>query len=542
MKNKIKPYSTEGEDKEYVTTSQDLSDAMSNAYISLVESRDVLERISPEELKIAYNARMNNGLVQTITGTANSFFSTFIESANDHIESRSFKYTADKYDGNLFKRIVTLLMEKLDPVGLVKAYGSFYFFGNDVKKQLMSDFKDAMEEFWLTKDSKQLPSLLEGGCALVVYKTLKDISGDVLRSFYQDNQDSFISFFTISHFYFLRTDLYDSDNFKKIVAILVTELGKDEAAVLNSIVIERFHGWHFPSEEVIQDYKVSLEGDELPFLEMGSSSVVEKKGSSVLLCIDASMDPNYLQLQNKKFLEFGNNLNSIWQEYNALPNKYLAIEDRSTSSNILDHASIGLFTQQAIEYSPTIRYFFKIIDIDLPYIYLPNELWAGIHLTALTVKTGSNSFLNIGNILESSSYYATISVYDMLAEQPTDNQVKDLISFTKVCAKHIAVGGILGFTSGSSAYGAINGAAMCLNQHQMLEKYEAHINLRYSINIITGINSIYELANESILTQIIGVISAVSIVDIVAKVSVEIVEVGMNGICDLFEVCNYNDI
>ncbi len=259
------------------------------------------------------------------------------------------------------------------------------------------------------------------------------------------------------------------------------------------------------------------------------------KSSCVLMSIDALMDPEHVRLQNEEFIKFGNQLADVSKEFTASHNKLLAIEGSLSSSNNIDYSSIGLFTQQTIEYAPTIRYFFKVCGINLPQIHLSNEVWTGIHFAAGVVKTRADSFLYLGQMIESGAYYAKLVLYDKLAEANTYEQPTDLVTFTKACSQHIIVGGGLGLASGAPVYGTINGAAMCLNQHQMLEETFIQSGIRYGVDIVTGVLAIYSLANQNVLTQVVGVVSAVSMSDITTKVSMASIELVFNGVSSMFE-------
>ena len=128
----------------------------------------------------------------------------------------------------------------------------------------------------------------------------------------------------------------------------------------------------------------------------------------------------------------------------------------------------------------------------------------------------------------------------MLAEKTTDEQPTDLVSFATTCSKHIAVGGMLGLASNAPAYGAINGAAVCLSQHQMLEESAEQTSIRYAVDAVAGIAAVYGLSDQNALAQTIGVVSAVSMSDIVSRVSVATVELGLNGVSGMFEVGDYS--
>ena len=216
------------------------------------------------------------------------------------------------------------------------------------------------------------------------------------------------------------------------------------------------------------------------------------------------------------------------------------IEDAISSSNNIDYSSVALFTHQALEYAPTVRYFFNLLGVDLPQIHMPNEAWASIHFAAGVVKTGGDSFLSLGQAVESGSYYARLTLYDMLAEKTIESQPTDLVSFAKTCGKHIAVGSTLGLASNAPVYGAINGAAVCLSQHQMLEESAEQTAIRYTIDAVAGVMAVCGLADQNVLALGLGVVSAVSMSDITTRVGMATAELGMNGVCGMFEVSDYD--
>lgn len=77
---------------------------------------------------------------------------------------------------------------------------------------------------------------------------------------------------------------------------------------------------------------------------------------------------------------------------------------------------------------------------------------------------------------------------------------------------------------------------MCLNQHQLLKKSAEQTVARYTVDVVAGTMAVYGLSNQNILTQAKGVVSSVSMADIATKVTMATAELGMDGVCNWFEV------
>jgi len=232
----------------------------------------------------------------------------------------------------------------------------------------------------------------------------------------------------------------------------------------------------FKSRELVQ----------LATTEYSLSFANANKKEGGLLCIDASMDHEYVMLNEKAFQNFGGALVATSKEFSKSYTKLLAIEDTKTTSRGIDLFLLGLSAQQVIRFEPTIRYFFQIMNIKIPKFGVSNEAKAGLDFVFGIIKINFDNSLILGQTFESSSYYATMEIYEYMHNN-TVEQPKDLISLTKACSTDIIFGGLLGLSSASPVYGMISGSSICLNKYQLFkDESSAQTVFRYGADFTSG--------------------------------------------------------
>jgi hypothetical protein len=200
-------------------------------------------------------------------------------------------------------------------------------------------------------------------------------------------------------------------------------------------------------------------------------------------------------------------------EFNSKPiDLNIKIENHHILPNNIDMKSVASNIQQGLRSESTIRYFFKIFNIEFPEFYFSKELRGFIDFACGIVSHHSSKFLSY-TLLDSLAYYSELEIYKKLNEHPVVSSPTNLMSLGDICGIYIISGGALGLTNSSPVIGMINGAAICMEKHQLFEKellFET--SLRLGLDISIGIYMLYQ--NVVLMT----VISAVSATDIATKV------------------------
>ena len=253
-------------------------------------------------------------------------------------------------------------------------------------------------------------------------------------------------------------------------------------------------------------------------------------GGKIVLCIDASMDPAYVSMQTQAFVDLAKSLTIAADEFGASYQELIKFETDSHSSGEIKMEAMALSAQNALRLEPSIRYFFRIGGVELPKFDLSSEVKGTLDLTLSIIKTSADTALMPGQVLQSGSYYAGLKIYEMLGTAPVVQPVFDLLSFAKNCGGYIAAGSVIGLGMGSPLYGAISGAAMCLDKHQQLglanHESPEQVDFRLAADATAAI---FASSNG-----IIGMISAVVATDITAKVASATHELGLNGLMSYF--------
>jgi len=258
-------------------------------------------------------------------------------------------------------------------------------------------------------------------------------------------------------------------------------------------------------------------------------------GTTVLLCIDATMDSKHVELQNKAFLDFANNLHTTGQKFVLSHQKLLTAEESSSTSNHLDVSSIASAVQQGIESGATIRYFFKIFGVDLPNIDLSKTAWTSIHFLVGSIKINSDLSLLPGQMLESASYYARMTIHEKLALQSNEEQLTDLVSFAKICGVDMLVGGALALVSGAPIYGVTSGASTCLDRsHFLQEESMAETTVRYTADSAAGTLAMLALYQQNPLLCALGTMNTVVMTDLTTKVIFSTINLVLSGLNNEF--------
>ncbi len=266
----------------------------------------------------------------------------------------------------------------------------------------------------------------------------------------------------------------------------------------------------------------------------------DRGGKAGLLCIDASMDPEYVMFNAKAFHDFGNALTATSEEFFRSYIKLLAIEDIKTTSRDIDLSIIGLSAQQMIRFEPTVRYFFKIMNIELPKFEISNEVRAGLDFAFGIAKINLDNSLLLGQVLESGSYYSTMKVYELMHINNAVKQPEDLKDLIKACSTDVIFGGLLGLSSASPVYGMISGSSICLNKYQLF-KNESVVQtvFRYGADFISGALAIIALYEYHPAFIFMGAMNTVVTTDITVKVGWAIGDLVLNGMNSEFS--NYTD-
>ena len=275
--------------------------------------------------------------------------------------------------------------------------------------------------------------------------------------------------------------------------------------------------------------------------DSSQSDISLEDDGQVLLCIDALLDQNFANKQDKAFLNFGYQLQLAMHEFYASHCKLLAIE-KSSSSNNFDISSTALGIEQGIEFAPTVRYFFKIFGIDLPKVNLPNEFWGLLHLSVGVIKINQQTDLLLGQVAESGSYYAKLVIYDKLSLQISGDKPTNLLTFIKICNVDMLVGGTLGIASGSPIYGSISGAAICLDKYQILQEESLlQTSIRYVLDGGAGLLAITALYQQNPLVCALGIMNAVVMTDIATKVAFSSIDLGLHGLNGAILIDDYHE-
>ena len=261
----------------------------------------------------------------------------------------------------------------------------------------------------------------------------------------------------------------------------------------------------------------------------------------VIMCIDASMDPDYIKIQEKEFLKLYNALRPLAKESLESHNQLLKLEDKiTTSNNNLEYSNIAFSIQQGLRFEPIFRYFCKLLQVNLPKINLSSEVKYIIDFTLGSIKINGNNDLLPGQFLDSSSYYATLKIYETLDMNIPVKQPSDLISFIEICVPMIVIGGLIAIASNSPIYGATSGAAQCLAKYEIFQQEPiAYTLIRYAADSIVGVCAVNILSNNNPVLVFMGMINAVVMTDVTLKVAFAVTELGFNGLNS--EVSNYHD-
>ena len=200
-------------------------------------------------------------------------------------------------------------------------------------------------------------------------------------------------------------------------------------------------------------------------------------------------------------------------EFNSKPiDLNIKIENHHIFPNNIDMQLIVSNFQQGLKLEPTIRYFLKIFNIEFPEFYISNELRVLIDFICGVVNKNTNKLLSY-TLLDTLSYYAELEIYKKLNEHPAVTSPTNLMSLADVCGVYIVYGVTLGLTHSTPVIGMINGAAICMEKHQLFEKESLfETSLRMGLDISIGIYMLYQ--NVALITAI----SAVSATDIATKV------------------------
>ena len=256
------------------------------------------------------------------------------------------------------------------------------------------------------------------------------------------------------------------------------------------------------------------------------------KFSGGLLCIIASDDP----ANEKAFEVFSNSLTAIGKDFSEAYRKVLTIEYDSSSSYSIDYAALAFSAQQGVRFLPTVVHFFNILGVNLPKVNLTTEVKGSLDLALGLIKINANTLNNpliLGQMLESSTYYASLKTIEMLNERSIYQQPTDLTSLFNACLPELSNGLVDGISLMSPTYivyGLISGTAQCVTKHQLFkEETTLQTNIRLVVDISVALTSAY-ITSGNILSKIMALMSNTVLSDISFKVTNSILDISLNGV------------
>lgn len=342
---------------------------------------------------------------------------------------------------------------------------------------------------------------------------------------------------------------------------LQVELDKVEEKVIYSYKNKKqlsssFKVYGIEKENLRKYFKVSLGADinisDLPtkkgYLvavseEMDSAlKILSNKHSAManqkvgLLCIDASMDSEYVRVNDEAFEKFGNNLFIAGKEFSASHSKLFTLENDIRTSDNIDYSTMAFTAQQGLRFYPTVKYFFKILGVNLPEIEISSEakgiLDFALGMTKINANTPDNKLVP-GQIIESASYFSGLKIIDMINTRPVDERPNDLYGLLKACSGELSNGLVSGISIMSpiyTAYGLVSGSAQCLSKYNLFqEEGFTQSNIRIAGDFIVGIASAY-MVPGNIISKSCVLISNVVMTDISIKVAFASFDIGLSGV------------